>query len=147
MLFRSAFATLGLMMLVACSAPSAPNIKIEFLSVRQGHAADVGYFSIRNLGETDDKLLAVESSGYQRIEMHATNMQDGIMQMRQIDSFEVAAGTEYRFAPKGYHLMLFGRYETVANPSFTFRFELSPPLTLTAKPYQSETEHHNGSMH
>jgi len=134
MISRTLFATLGVMLLLACSAPSAPDIKIEGLSVRQGHAADVGYFSIRNLGEMDDTLLAVESSGYKRVEMHTTDMQDGIMRMRQIENFAVAAGTEYRFAPKGYHIMLFERDETITDPDFTFRFEISPPLTLSAKP-------------
>jgi copper(I)-binding protein len=147
MVLRQVLAALGVMFLFACSAPSAPDIKIEGLSVRQGHVADVGYFSIRNLGETDDTLLAVESSGYKRVEMHSTEMQDGIMQMRQIDKFAVAAETEYRFAPKGYHIMLFERDETVTDPVFTFRFELSPPLTLSAKPYMSNGADHSGSMH
>lgn len=134
--------SLGIIALASCDAPTAPDIKIEGLYIRQGHAADVAYFSVRNLGQTDDRLLAITSTGYKRVEMHSTDMQDGIMKMRRIEGFDLAAGTSYQFSPKGYHIMLWEKDEAVDVPDFSFEFEKSPTMTVRAENQEHGTTGH-----
>lgn len=65
-----------------------------------------GYLAIRNAGDSDDLLLAVESPAAQRVEIHEMRMYGGVMQMRQLaDGLPIPAGQTVALAPGGTHLM------------------------------------------
>lgn len=68
-----------------------------------------GYLTVVNDGDVADRLLRIESDIAQRIEMHQTLREDGVMRMRAIQGGAVvpAHGT-LTFQPGGSHLMLIG---------------------------------------
>lgn len=61
-----------------------------------------GYLTVRNEGNRDDRLLAVEMPAAGSVELHVT--QDGAM--RQVEAFEVPAGGTLEIVPGGNHLMI-----------------------------------------
>ncbi|MGE4220985.1 MAG: copper chaperone PCu(A)C [Alphaproteobacteria bacterium] len=67
-----------------------------------------GYFSLKNDGKTDDRLVAASSPAAEKVELHSMTMTDGVMKMRQVPSIELHAGKSVTLAPGGLHLMLIG---------------------------------------
>ena len=68
-----------------------------------------GYLTVVNDGDTADRLLRIDSAIAQRIEMHQTVHEDGVMRMRRIEGgIVVPAHGRVVFAPGGNHLMLIG---------------------------------------
>jgi len=89
----------------------AAQIEISNATVRQplpGKTLSAGYFSIRNTGTDPIELLAVTSSQFDSVELHAHQMMDGMMQMVEVDKIAVAPGQSVHLQPGGLHLMLFG---------------------------------------
>ncbi len=82
------------------------------------------YFVVHNRGEQADRLLAVATPVAAQAELHEHVHAEGLMKMQQVPSVEVPAGGELRFAPMGYHVMLFGLERQLKDGE---RF----PLTLT----------------
>lgn len=65
-----------------------------------------GYLSIRNRGQHDDRLLAVETATARRVEIHQTRMDGSVMRMRLLtDGLPIPAGQTVTLAPGGSHLM------------------------------------------
>jgi copper(I)-binding protein len=65
-----------------------------------------GFFTIKNHGKTEDRLLAASSPIAARTEIHETKMQDDMMTMRPVsDGIAVPPATSVVLAPNGYHLM------------------------------------------
>lgn len=93
--------------LAACADPAPLYVDQAYVRLNpnaQGPAA--GYFTIHG-GAQDAKLLRVTAEGAQRIEMHESVEKDGMATMQAIDSVDVPAKTEVKFAPGGKHLMIF----------------------------------------
>ncbi|MGQ4274450.1 copper chaperone PCu(A)C [Terrihabitans sp. B22-R8] len=75
----------------------------------------VGYLSIRNSGTSDDRLIAVETSAAAKVEIHQSTEVDGVAKMRPIpEGVSVPAGGSVVLEPGGYHLMLMGLKEGLA---------------------------------
>lgn len=71
-------------------------------------ANGAAYMLIANQGETNDKLLSVSSDVAQFVEVHKTEMQDGVMRMQQVEFIEIPAKSQVELKPGGYHVMLIG---------------------------------------
>jgi hypothetical protein len=56
----------------------------------------------------DSRLVEVSSPVAERVELHKSSMDDGMMKMEQVDAIELPAGKDVPLASGGYHLMLFG---------------------------------------
>ncbi len=105
----------------AC-APSGPiEVKDAVISAHGEVAA--GYFTLDNGGPADT-LIAVSSPAAKSIEMHVSEMKDGMMTMRRLEKVEAPAGGRVEFAPGGRHLMVFGAAPALADGQ-------SVPVTLT----------------
>ena len=79
-----------------------------------------------------DQLLAVTTDIAERVEMHETTMDDGVMSMRPIRSIELAENESTLLAPNGKHLMLIGlKRPLVEGEKVTLNFELkeSPAMS------------------
>ena len=63
--------------------------------------------SIENKGGEADSLIAASSPVFGRIELHTHEMNDGVMQMREVEALEAPAGDTLALEPGGNHLMLF----------------------------------------
>ena len=66
-----------------------------------------GYLTVVNDGDTADRLLRIDSAIAQRIEMHQTVHEDGVMRMRRVPRLVLDAGGAAHLKPGGLHLMLF----------------------------------------
>lgn len=82
------------------------------------------YFVVHNKGDQDDRLLAVETPVAGKAEIHEHAHVGGLMKMQQVLNVVIPAGGEVKFAPMGYHVMLFNLKQQARDGD---RF----PLTLT----------------
>ena len=119
-----------LMLLLSIDAWAGMSIKN--LNIRESHKVDAGYFEITNTSNKEDKLISVESSVYEKVELHTMDMTDNIMRMRRLDSVILPAGETIKFKRMGLHLMLFKprKHDT---KTFTFRFKNAAPITVSLK--------------
>ncbi len=85
---------------VRLAPPSAPS-----------HA---GYLSLANSGPVTRSLVAVESPGYAKVELHQSRIDGDVASMAPVDRIELAPGQVVHFAPGGLHLMLIGPKVPVA---------------------------------
>lgn len=65
-----------------------------------------GYFSIINQSESPVALTKVTSSLFEKIDMHQSIMESGIMSMDVIDNVTIEAKKRFDFSPGGFHLMM-----------------------------------------
>ena len=66
------------------------------------------YMNILNRGENDDRLIAVETSVSDVVEIHETNVVDDVMQMREIGVIDLPTGETAVLEQGGFHIMLMG---------------------------------------
>lgn len=94
----------------ALIAAGALNIRApELRASVPGMPMSAGYLLIDNTGSDVDKLLAARADFVQRIEIHATTLVDGVMQMRPLDEpLAIEAGQSVALESGGLHLMLIG---------------------------------------
>lgn len=70
-----------------------------------------GYLKVKNTGAESDRLIAVETAGADKVEMHESRTENGVAKMRPVEAVEIPAGGEAELAPGGTHLMLIGLKE------------------------------------
>ena len=51
-------------------------------------------------------LTGASSEAFDRVEIHRSYEQDGMMRMDPVEQIELPAGSEFRLEPGGYHLMM-----------------------------------------
>ncbi|WP_108484588.1 copper chaperone PCu(A)C [Oceaniglobus ichthyenteri] len=66
-----------------------------------------GFMTVTNAGDTADKLLEVRGD-FPRIEIHTTEMTDGVARMMKQEFIALPAGETVTFQPGGYHVMFMG---------------------------------------
>ncbi len=66
------------------------------------------FMTIKNNGNTADKLVAVKGAAAKNISVHQTIMENNIMKMRPVKALEIPAGGEVTLKPGGYHVMMMG---------------------------------------
>ncbi|MDD4963271.1 MAG: copper chaperone PCu(A)C [Gallionella sp.] len=97
-------------------------------------------------------LIGVKSSLAQSAELHTMQEEHGVMQMREIKSIELPAGTVINFSETGVHLMLIGLKMPLKEGTkvpFTLIIKISEKETLelkaeaTVKPLVENHHHHH----
>ena len=94
------------------------------------------YLRIENGGKTSARIVSAHSPVADRVEIHAHEMDAGIMKMRHLHSVEVPAHGAVSFEPGGLHLMLIGLKEPlVAGKGFplTLVFEEAGEIQVTVR--------------
>lgn len=81
-----------------------------------------GFMTVTNTGNTADRLIEVKGD-FPRVEMHITEMTDGVARMMKQDFIEIPPGETVTFQQGSYHVMLMG-----LNEPFNLGQEF--PLTL-----------------
>ncbi len=102
------------------------------------------YVTIRNRGRDADRLIAVSSPAAARAALHTHIMEAGVMKMRRLAAFEVAAGAVTAMKPGGSHIMLMGlTAPLVQGGSFplTLTFERAGTLTLEVTVMKTGARH------
>lgn len=92
------------------------------------------YMVIRNAGAQDDRLTGGDTAVAETVEVHEASEDGGVMKMTPLaDGLVIPAGGEETFAPGGYHIMLFGLREDLANGKtfdLTLHFENAGDVTV-----------------
>ena len=132
----SALALAGALMLGACGQPAPLYVDQAWISAATSpDKPSAGYFVIHG-GEEAVQLQAVQTEVAQRVEMHDSVMQNGMMTMQPLNRVDVPAKGKVAFAPGGKHLMLFGLNPgavQMGKASLTFIFSNGDRIIVDAK--------------
>ena len=66
------------------------------------------YLKLANAGTEPERLLGASTPVAERVEMHQSTMDNGVMTMREVDEVTVDPGATVELSPGGTHLMLIG---------------------------------------
>jgi copper(I)-binding protein len=120
---------LAAVMVAACGAPAAPQIRAEDVwsrpAVAMGDAGESGesgsemgqgmggtgavFMVLVNDGREVDRLVGAKTDVAKVVEIHETRMEGEVMKMQMLtDGLEVPAMREVQLKPGGYHVMLIG---------------------------------------
>lgn len=126
-----------LMMVLASACAKGGVVEVKDAWARSP-TEDVGavYFTVTNDGEAVDALIAVMSDVAERVEIHETTLEGGQAQMHPVGSVEIPAGDQMAFEPGGFHVMLFGLVEPLAEGdtiSLTLSFEEAGEIAVEAE--------------
>ncbi|WP_157976772.1 copper chaperone PCu(A)C [Parahaliea mediterranea] len=66
------------------------------------------YLQLHNSGDSPLTLTGGSSPIAERVELHSSQAEDGMMRMRQLEAVTLAPGERLQLAPGGVHLMLLG---------------------------------------
>jgi hypothetical protein len=94
------------------------------------------YMTLRNLGNEGDRLLSARSDIAQTVELHISEMENGVMQMRPVPYIEVPAKGEVELKPGGYHMMLIGLTRTLSpgeKATLILIFEKAGEITIESE--------------
>jgi len=103
-------AATALLFLSSCHAGGSEKPRVSDVHVRLPAVAGnpaAGYFTLQG-GRSDDRLLRIDSAVVDKIELHESFMDGGMMTMRPMAQVPLPAGAKVEFAPGGNHAMLFG---------------------------------------
>jgi len=73
-----------------------------------------GYLTVVNRGDREEAIVGADSPDYQRVELHASSIRNGLAEMRTVDQIAVPPGGSVAFAPGGLHAMLIGHKRALA---------------------------------
>ena len=73
-----------------------------------GVTVGVVYFTLKNDTGKSDRLLKLSTPVATKVQVHRTEILDGIARMREVAVLHVDAGQTLEFAPNGMHVMLMG---------------------------------------
>ncbi|AWL12499.1 hypothetical protein HMF8227_02034 [Saliniradius amylolyticus] len=132
------------MPVLAQAAVSSSEARIRLLP--PGVPNTAAYVTVLNSGEKDITIVGAQSDVAERVELHNHVMDDGMMSMQKQDEIPLPAGSEVRFQPGGYHIMLFDlKAPLSANTPVSIRLLLDngQSLMFSAKPQKPQSEHHH----
>ena len=95
-----------------------------------GVTVGVAYLTLENDTGKPDRLLKISSPVAAKLQVHRTEVLDGIARMREVAVLHVDAGQVLEFAPNGMHVMLTGlKQPLVEGKTFEIEmlFELAGP--------------------
>ena len=105
------------------------------------------YFVIQNKGKEDDRLLSVETPLTTKAEIHEHVHVNGTMRMQQVQTVLIPAGGEVKFAPMGYHIMLFNLQQQGKEGEvfpLTLNFEKAGQLQVEVKVQKEQLAESSG---
>jgi hypothetical protein len=144
---------MGFSAAVLAHAPSDNGIKPVEISdayvraMPPGQANTAGFLTIHNPNAKVFEVKSIHSKAAKTVELHQHSMNDGMMQMREMKNFSIAAGDTVEFKPGGMHIMFMGITEPLKEGdeiSFEFCFsDFCQPVTLPVRGigYEPSSQH------
>ena len=83
-----------------------------------------GYMKIHNLSNKDIKIKSATSKLFNKVEIHLTEMKNGMMRMIKQEDLNIEAKGHIELKPGGLHMMLMGKLSPIKKGSVI-------PVTLT----------------
>lgn len=143
-------APLALVFLAGCdTAPKAPEVAVKEAWVRLPAVAGrpgAAYFTLEG-NVTPMKLVSVTSPDVERIELHDSMSEGGMMKMAPLTDTSFPDGGTMEFAPGGKHAMLFGidpKIQPGGKVRLTFTFDPAPAVTVEAEARAAGDPGHSG---
>jgi hypothetical protein len=106
------FASAAIAAVLFASGAIAADIKVSAPWSRatvRGASVGVGYFAIENKGKEADRLLGGTTDAAEKVEIHESQAEGGIMKMRALpEGIEIKPGETVTLKPGSFHLMLVG---------------------------------------
>lgn len=136
--FRLPLAVLAAGLLTATAAfAQKGDIELENVWSRAQIAGRNGavFLTIKDKGTAGDKLLSASSPVADKLEVHETIMDNGVMKMREVKGLEVTPAKPTTLAPGGYHIMLMNLKQPLKEGDHfpvTLTFEKAGAVTATA---------------
>ncbi|MEO6782651.1 MAG: copper chaperone PCu(A)C [Bradyrhizobium sp.] len=96
---------------VHAQTPTSNTITIEHAWARAtpgGAKTGAAYLTLINTGPAADRLLGATSPVADKIQFHKESEENGVAQMRELQTVEVAAGAKVAFKPGDMHMMMVG---------------------------------------
>jgi copper(I)-binding protein len=96
--------------LLAPLAALADPVEVQDAWVREGPPSVrvlAGYMQVHNRTDAPVAITGASSPAVDRIELHRTEMREGVARMIEQERVEIPAGASVAFEPGGLHLMLF----------------------------------------
>jgi len=93
------------------------------------------YVRISNHGKEADALISAASEASDRVELHETINEGGVMKMRPLSKMAVSADGKLEMKPGGHHIMLLGLRRNLKpgdKVTVTLTFEKAGPLSIEA---------------
>ena len=106
-----AFAVLATLLRAQETEARVGNLQVAGASARAtppGATVGVIYFSIKNTGAAADVLESVSTPAARTVQLHATSVVNGVMQMREVKAVACPPGATVKAEPGGLHVMLIG---------------------------------------
>ena len=101
------------------------------------------YFVVENQGNSADRLLSASTPVAAKAEIHEHTHADGLMKMQRIDTLVIPPGGTVKFAPMGYHVMLFNLKQQAKDGErfpLTLNFEKAGPITVEVAVERDKSE-------
>lgn len=80
-----------------------------------GQPNTAAFMRLENETAAPVELTGASSPVADKVELHQHSHEGGMMRMRKVDSLSLAPGATVQLAPGGYHLMLFGLRQPLAD--------------------------------
>ncbi|HMN46138.1 MAG TPA: copper chaperone PCu(A)C [Povalibacter sp.] len=130
-------AALALIALHGCGQAQGPSVTVRdaWSPAAPPGAAVVAIYG-ELIADRDDVLIRIRTPAADRVELHATSEENGMMKMRPVTRLELKAGTPVQLAPGGMHLMVMGLHEPIAAGGeipVTFEFEHAGKIAVSAR--------------
>ncbi|MGF1550983.1 MAG: copper chaperone PCu(A)C [Paracoccaceae bacterium] len=112
----AATATLGLVPATAAHEFEKNGVVVEHPWARPTipNRPTAAYFVLSNTGAATDTLIEARAPAFDRVELHITRSESGVMNMARVESVMLEPGDEVAFEPGSYHVMLFDAAEPLA---------------------------------
>jgi len=119
------YGVISLLLCTAFPATAEPNITNAWIRLLPPMVkTTAAYMDIKS--DQNDTLLSVTSILAERVEIHESSMEKGMMSMKHISQVKIPKNTLVRLSPQGKHLMLIGLKQPLkqnSTYSFTLNFE------------------------
>jgi hypothetical protein len=134
---------LALLLLAACAAAPAAKSGITVTEPWARSTAGAGanvtsaaYMTLRNESGAADRLLSASCDAAAAVELHKSEMKDGVMSMAPVQLIEIPAGGQVQLKPGGLHVMLIGvgrQLKAGEKLPLKLRFERAGEVTVQAE--------------
>ena len=113
-------------------APEAVQVKNVWVRIAPVAGRPSGLYFVMRGGRENDRLIAISSPDAQRIELHDSRMEGGMMRMTPLSRIDIPAGGEVTFSPAGKHGMVFGLESVRAGERLRLRFTFASGARVDA---------------
>ena len=109
---RTLLLTAASLSFAACQpaeSPTEPFLESAWIrAMPPGMKMTAGFGTLNNVTDEKIEVESFSSPQFRKIELHLSEVVDGVSRMSEVDSLSLCAGESLEMAPGGYHLMLMG---------------------------------------